>query len=139
MTEQEVPAVAELEKQIFSMPWSRQGFSDALAMENVIFLVALEEHTVCGYCGIYLAADEGEITNVAVAPEYRRQGIAKKLVRALVEAGSERGARQFVLEVRVSNQGAMRLYEKLGFFSCGIRKNFYERPIEDAYIMLFRQ
>lgn len=139
MTEREVPQIAALEQQIFSDPWSEQGFLDTLAMDTVVFLAAVEENTVCGYCGIYLAADEGEITNVAVAPQYRRRKIAEKLMKQLLAEAFGRGARQFVLEVRVSNENAIRLYEKLGFSIQGIRKSFYEHPAEDAYIMLFRQ
>lgn len=139
MTEREVPAVAALEQELFSMPWSSQGFLDTLPMDNVLFLVAMEEDTVCGYCGVYLAADEGEITNVAVAPLYRRRGIAKMLMEKLMDEAFNRGIRQIALEVRVSNEGAIQLYTQLGFASFGIRKNFYERPTEDAYIMLLRQ
>ena len=138
MTELEVPAVAALEQELFSMPWSIQGFWDTLAMDNVFFLVAMEEDTVCGYCGVYLAADEGEITNVAVAPSYRRRGIAKMLMEQLMNEAFTHGISQIALEVRVSNEGAIQLYTQLGFVSFGIRKNFYERPTEDAYIMLLR-
>jgi ribosomal-protein-alanine N-acetyltransferase len=138
MTEREVPAVAKLEQELFSVPWSIQGFLDTLPMDNVLFLVALEEDTVCGYCGVYLAADEGEITNVAVAPLYRRRGIAKKLMEQLINEAFVRGISQIALEVRISNEGAIQLYTQLGFVSFGIRKNFYERPTEDAYIMLLR-
>lgn len=136
MTREEIPEVAELERRIFSMPWSEQGFYDTLDMENVIFLTAKEDGQVWGYCGIYLAADEGEITNVAVAPERRRQGIAGKLVRTLMEEAGAFGARSFILEVRASNIGAIRLYEKLGFMPNGIRKNFYQDPKEDAIVMM---
>lgn len=139
MTERDVSAVAELEKELFSMPWSEQGFLDTLPMDNVIFLVAKEEEIVCGYCGIYLAADEGEITNVAVAPSFRRRGIAKMLMRELIDESFGLGINQIALEVRVSNEGAIQLYTQLGFASFGVRKNFYEHPIEDAYIMLLRQ
>ena len=139
MTEREVPAVAVLEQELFSMPWSKQGFLDTLAMDNVRFLVAVDEDVVCGYCGVYMAADEGEITNVAVAPSYRRRGIAKMLMRQLIDEAFELGISQIALEVRVSNEGAILLYTQLGFVSVGVRKNFYERPIEDAYIMLLRQ
>ena len=80
MTKEHLTSVAEIEAEVFSVPWTRQGFADTLTMENVIFLVAEEERTVVGYCGIYLAADEGEITNVAVSPFRRRKGIADRLL-----------------------------------------------------------
>ncbi len=127
--------MAALERQTFSVPWSEQGFLDALAMENVKFLVAKEEEEVCGYCGIYLAADEGEITNVAVAEPYRRRKIAERLVRTLIEATIPLGIKNYILEARISNEAAINLYEKIGFRRCGVRKNFYDRPREDACVM----
>lgn len=137
MTGAEVPKVAELEQQVFTMPWSEQGFYDTLDMGHVLFLVAVEGETVCGYCGIYLAADEGEITNVAVAPEYRRRGIAERLVTELLAQTADRGISQYILEVRKSNEAAKRLYAKLGFTACGVRKGFYRNPAEDAVVMSF--
>ena len=136
MTREEIPQVAALEKEIFSMPWSEQGFYDTLEMKNVVFLTAKEDRKIWGYCGVYLAADEGEITNVAVAPERRRQGVAGQLVQALMEEAKESGVRIFILEVRASNTGAVRLYQRLGFKPCGIRKNFYQNPKEDAIVMM---
>lgn len=136
MTREIVPLVAELEQQIFTMPWSVQGFLDTLDMENVIFLTALEDGNLLGYCGIYLAADEGEITNVAVAPEYRRLGIAQTLVRRLIDEVKKLGVSRYILEVRASNLGAIGLYEKLGFVRGGVRRNFYEKPKEDALVMV---
>lgn len=139
MRKEDIIQIAALEKQVFSMPWSEQGFLDTLSMPNVIFYEAVEAAQVCGYCGIYLAADEGEITNVAVDPAYRRRGIAESMVTKLMEAAAGEGARQFVLEVRASNEPAIRLYEKLGFTGCGVRKHFYEKPTEDAIVMICRQ
>ena len=75
MTEADLDGVAAIEAEVFSMPWSKKGFADTLGMDNVIFLVAREDGEIKGYCGLYQAADEGEITNVAVAPVHRRQRI----------------------------------------------------------------
>ncbi len=130
-------AVSELEKIIFSQPWSEQGFLDALSMEQTIFLVAEEQGKICGYIGMYQSLDEGEITNVAVAPEKRGMGIGGSLIRAMLEEADRQGAVQVILEVRVSNQPAIHLYEKYGFKHCGVRKGFYDFPKEDAYIMMF--
>lgn len=135
MTEADTKEIAELEAELFSMPWSRQGFTDTLTMPNVLFLVAREEEELAGYCGIYMAADEGEITNVAVRPSFRRQGIGVRLVSELMEEAAAEGVTHFLLEVRESNEAAIRLYEKLGFSACGRRKRFYERPVEDALVM----
>ncbi|MGN0342323.1 MAG: ribosomal protein S18-alanine N-acetyltransferase [Roseburia sp.] len=139
MKEQDLVQVAALEKQLFSVPWSEQGFRDTLDMDGVIFLVAREDEVCIGYCGIYLAADEGEITNVAVDPAYRRKGVARALLQQLLQQAKERGASHIVLEVRASNEAARALYEKLGFTACGVRKNFYQKPVEDAWVMALDQ
>lgn len=135
MQKGDVAAVAALEAQIFSMPWSAAGFADTLLREDVIFLVAYEQDELLGYVGIYCTLDEGEITNVAVAPAARRRGIARALLTELKRQLACRNVAQIVLEVRVSNEPAIRLYEQLGFSVLGVRKNFYEKPTEDAYIM----
>ena len=129
-------AVAELEKECFSQPWSEQGFLDAIAMEENIFLVAEENGEICGYIGMYLSLDEGEITNVAVSSTKRGAGIGGMLLQKSIELARQKSIVQIVLEVRVSNQPAIHLYEKYGFEHCGIRKGFYEFPKEDAKIMM---
>lgn len=139
MQQEDCKAAGELEKEIFSQPWSKQGFLDAIAGGKNIFLVAEEDGRVCGYLGMYVALDEGEITNVAVAPSKRGSGIGTMLLKEALAAAKERGIIQIVLEVRVSNQAAIHLYEKQGFLHCGIRKGFYDFPKEDAYIMMFNQ
>ena len=136
MQKGDVAAVAALEAQIFSMPWSAAGFADTLPREDVIFLVAYEQDELLGYVGIYCMLDEGEITNVAVAPAARRRGIARALLTELKQQLACRNVTQIVLEVRVSNEPAIRLYEQMGFSVLGVRKNFYEKPAEDAYIMV---
>lgn len=135
MTAADVGEVAALEAATFSMPWSKQGFSDILYREDVLFLVAREE-TLLGYVGVYCTADEGEITNVAVAPQARRRGVARALLEELTVQLAVRRIERIVLEVRVSNDPAIRLYEQAGFQTVGKRKNFYERPVEDAYVMV---
>ena len=139
MTKEHLTSVAEIEAEVFSVPWTKQGFADTLTMENVIFLVAEDEGAVVGYCGIYLAADEGEITNVAVSPFWRRKGIADMLLRNLLDQAKKRGIIRFILEVRCSNKPAIELYQKYGFKTQGIRKNFYDKPKEDAYVMILEE
>lgn len=136
MSALDIEAVAALESEIFSMPWSAQGFEDTLCREDVLFLVASEADHVLGYVGVYCTADEGEITNVAVAPSARRQGIGQKLLADLIGRLAQKEIYRIVLEVRVSNEPAIRLYEKQGFVTMGKRKNFYEKPVEDAYVMV---
>ena len=139
MQQQDVVQAAALEAQIFSQPWSEQAFSDALKLTHTVFLVAEEGGRVAGYIGMYLSLEEGEITNVAVAPKIRRRGIADALLTEIKREAAECGVTSLVLEVRVSNQNAIRLYEKHGFVSCGVRKGFYEQPKEDAFLMILGQ
>ena len=136
MSASDVDAVAALEAEIFSMPWSAQWFADTLCREDVLFLVACEEETLLGYVGVYCTADEGEITNVAVVQSARNRGIGRELLLEMIKRIEQRGISRLVLEVRVSNDPAIRLYEKQGFAVMGKRKNFYEKPTEDAYVMV---
>jgi ribosomal-protein-alanine N-acetyltransferase len=138
MTEADVPAVAALEAENFSMPWSETGFTDALCREDVIFLVAADADRIIGYVGVYCSLDEGEITNVCVAAGARRTGVGERLLTELFKRLREQGIFRVVLEVRQSNAPAIRLYEKLGFESAGTRRDFYERPREDACVMVYQ-
>lgn len=139
MKNEDTEAVSNMEKEIFSQPWSCQGFLDALAADNVIFLVAEVEGRIAGYCGMYCALDEGEITNVAVDEEFRNCGIGKQLMQRLLLEAKKADITNIILEVRVSNASAIHLYETIGFAIQGIRKGFYECPKEDGYVMTFRQ
>lgn len=136
MTAADISSVAELETRIFSVPWSVQGFADTLYREDVLFFVAYEEEKLLGYAGVYCTADEGEITNIAVSPLARRHGVGRALMETLANALADRQIDRIVLEVRVSNEAAIRLYEQMGFAVVGTRKNFYEKPLEDAYVMV---
>lgn len=141
MTPQDIPAVVEIEKQCFSLPWSEKSFEDSLSREDTIFLVseAVEENTqtccITGYMGLYLSFDEASVTNVAVSPAHRQKGYGEALVEKAKETAKEAGAECVFLEVRQSNTPALSLYKKLGFEELGIRKKFYEHPVEDAIIM----
>ena len=139
MQAKDTDAVAALEKEIFSQPWSSQGFLDAINLDNTVFLVAEEENTIIGYVGMYLSVDEGEITNVAVSPEMRCHGIGGMLLAEAKKEAESRSVGRIVLEVRCSNDSAIRLYERNGFVNHGVRKGFYELPKEDAYIMIYGQ
>lgn len=138
MQTKDIPEVAEIEARVFSMPWSEQGFADALK-QDTIFVTAKQEGQVVGYCGMYCSFEEGEITNVAVLPEAQNHGIGKKIISGLLKASREKNISRIVLEVRASNTPAIRLYEEFGFQKAGIRKGFYEKPREDAAIMILEQ
>ncbi|MGN0170374.1 MAG: ribosomal protein S18-alanine N-acetyltransferase [Lachnospiraceae bacterium] len=131
----DLPRVVEIEKSIFSQPWSEQGFLQALTMPGNEYVVAEQEGQIVGYCGYYGTLDEGEITNVAVKEEFRCRGIGGEMVGRLLQHAKTQGIDRMVLEVRLSNVSAIHVYEKLGFVKLGVRKNFYEMPTEDALIM----
>lgn len=135
MKAEDIGEVAAIERQIFSMPWSEQGFLSSLQSEDTLYLVVRKENRVIGYCGLLQSFDEADITNVAVSADVRNCGVAFAMLSELMARGKKRGIARFTLEVRAGNNAALRLYEKLGFEAVGIRKNFYERPKEDAVIM----
>ena len=135
MVQTDLEQVAVIAAGLFTQPWDRQGFADALPLESACFLVAAEGDKVLGYCGLYMAADEGEVINVAVAKASQGKGMASRLMDALLDEGHARGVPRFFLEVRVSNTPAIKLYEKLNFKVAGSRKGFYQSPSEDALVM----
>lgn len=131
MEKKDIDSVYEIECACFSNPWSREDIAGQLELETSHFLVALVDNRVAGYMGLQIFSGEGYVTNVAVLPEYRRQGIAEALIKNQLENEME-----FIsLEVRQSNAPAISLYEKCGFENVGIRPNFYTNPNENAIIM----
>ena len=139
MMEEDVQKVSELEQEYFSLPWSYESLKKEIANNNSIFCVADIDGEIVGYGGMLLVMDEGDITNIVVSESYRRRGIGRGIVKFLIDEGKKLGCENYTLEVRVSNQSAINLYESLGFQKEGIRPHFYERPIEDAYIMWKRK
>ena len=127
-----VAQVAELEKLCFSDPWSEKSVASELENELSLWLIAEENGVVLGYVGSQTVLDETDMMNVAVHPDHRRLGIAAALITELVSQLKKRGSRCLKLEVRVSNEGAIALYETLGFVKLGLRKNYYRNPKEDA-------
>lgn len=135
MQESDLTQVEAIEKANFSIPWSLESFRESMELEHTIYLVAEEDGNIMGYCGMYRVFNEGEIVNVAVAEAYRRRQVASKLLEQLFIESSELKVDNFFLEVRESNKAAIQLYKKLGFTEAGIRKNFYEKPRENAIFM----
>ena len=127
--------LGRLAQEIFTMPWSANAFAALVEDKNSIFFVAEEDGQIIGGCGLTHIWDEGDIHNVMVAPAYRGRGIAVRMMANLLNEGTTQGIDAFTLEVRVSNEAAIRIYEKLGFVSEGVRPKFYEKPVEDALIM----
>ena len=130
-----VPQIAELEKICFNDPWSERSIASELSSRISLWLVALDGDRVVGYVGSQSVLGEADMMNIAVHPDYRRQGIAEKLVLSLVDAQKEKGNYCLTLEVRASNEPAKALYGKLGFTQVGLRKNYYRKPKEDACIL----
>ena len=130
-----VPQVAQLEQLCFADPWSEKSIASELTNKWAYWLVAVEDDLVVGYIGSQSSFDESDVMNVAVHPDFRRRGIAEKLIEHLVVNLKNRGSHALLLEVRASNVPAIALYEKLGFLQVGCRKNYYHNPREDALIL----
>lgn len=134
MEMRDIEAVAILEAENFSEPWSTNSFIEEIRKETSLYIVAYEGETLVGICGLVTSFDEGEVLNVSVAKEYRKQGIAYQMLQHLLNEGERKGIKHFTLEVREGNVPARTLYEKLGFVCEGIRPNFYRNPEENAAI-----
>lgn len=139
LRDEDIAALAEIEAKTFSMPWSEQDFRNLLSHSYCRYLVALADGQVAGGCGYTDSFQEATIDNVVVSERFRNHGIGQRMLEELILLGENEGIEAFTLEVRVSNEAAIRLYEKFGFRSEGIRPGFYERPREDALIMWRRR
>lgn len=135
MTIEDCEQVAEIEKVSFSMPWSKSAFTSTVEKENFRYFVAEKEGEILGYCGFLFVLDEAEIPNVCVKASARKQGVGKQMMSVLIEEAAKIGIATLFLEVRESNVAARTLYTSLGFTEDGIRKNFYEQPVEHAVLM----
>lgn len=130
-----LPQIEQMESSCFSMPWTLDMLRSQLPDERHEFLVAERDGEVLGYVGMMYILDEGYISNVAVSPEQRRQGIADALINALIGKATALELAFVTLEVRASNTPAIELYKKHGFVPVGQRKNYYDLPREDAILM----
>ncbi len=137
MNEGHLEELERLEKLCFSRPWSRRMLAEELENQCAAFLVAEDgvSGKVLGYAGLLVMADEGYITNVAVFPEYRRSGVAAKLIEVFENFARGNRLAFLTLEVRPSNAAAIALYRRFGFQEVGRRKNYYDLPKEDALIL----
>lgn len=130
-------AVAKIESDCFSLPWSYNQIAEEIAAENAVFLVAKADETVLGYVSGRLIYDEFFISNIAVDEKFHLCGVASALLDKLKEILSSKNCSLITLEVRESNSSARKLYEKYGFTDLGVRKDFYSAPKEDARIYTF--
>ena len=138
LVSEDAQAVSEIEQESFSMPWSPRDFLEMVEADYAHYYVAEADGEIAGCCGIRNIVGEGEITNVVVAQKFRRQGIGKALMEYMLKEAPKHGIGDCTLEVRVSNEAAIRLYESFGFRGEGIRPGFYEKPTEDALVMWLR-
>lgn len=134
LTKEMLSDLAELEKLCFSVPWSENMFAGELENSAAVYRVILYEGKPVAYMGMWLVADEGQITNVAVHPDHRRRGLAKELIETFIDIAKREELGILTLEVRASNQSAINLYKSFGFYQVGLRKNYYEGK-EDALLM----
>ena len=130
-----IAGIAALEQTCFTAPWSEVSLANLCGTLGTGF-VCLDDTRVIGYIGLWVAPDEWQITNVATHPDYRRRGVARALLKATKEAAMASGILELSLEVRVSNEAAVHLYEQQGFYKAGARRGFYKNPTEDALVML---
>ncbi len=137
ITAGDIDAASELERASFSEPWPRSAFEEIVDKENADYYLAedIETGELLGGCVVFRIFEEGDITNVAVKQDHRNVGIATGLLRFAMGHSRSLGTDDFTLEVRASNAAAIRVYEKCGFVSEGIRPGFYSKPKEDAVIM----
>ena len=133
--EELLPQIQRIEQRSFSLPWTEAMLRLQLSPDSHVFLTAETADGVVGYVGMMYVLDEGYISNVAVRPEARRQGVAEALLTALEQRARALLLSFLTLEVRESNAAAIALYEKCGYRVAGRRKNYYEKPTEDAVLM----
>ena len=130
-----IPQIEEIERECFSRPWTAEQLMSQMRDAQHEFIAAVDDSRVLGYVGLMYVLDEGYISNVAVHPEARRQGIGDALIDALAARATELELAFLTLEVRESNAPAIALYAKHGFHPVGKRKNYYDAPKEDAVLM----
>lgn len=137
--ERDIAAVARLERETFSSPWKPDTFRRLLERDGTeIWVLDVPHEGVVGYAVLWCVMDHGELANLAVHPTHRGRGLGSLLLDRVLARAAERGVRNLYLEVRVSNERAAALYERRGFQEIGRRRDYYERPREDARVLVKR-
>jgi [ribosomal protein S18]-alanine N-acetyltransferase len=133
----DLDGVLEVEDESFTNPWTRDMYTWELQNRSVchIYVVRTPDCLVAGFCAFWLVVDEIHINNIAMRPRFRGYGIGTALLHHILAEARHLGARRATLEVRASNEQARRLYERLGFYVAGTRRNYYSNPVEDALIL----
>ena len=134
---EDLDGVLALEEASFNNPTTREWYEGELKRPDVCFIYVLRtpDRPVAGFCAFWLVIDQAHINNLAVLPELRGRGLGTQLLEAVIAEAAHLGAILLTLEVRQSNEAALRLYEKAGFYREGVRKNYYTNPIEDALVL----
>jgi len=135
MQERHLDAVAAIERDIFSDPWSKLMFAQDLGADHAMCFVALLDDEVIGYADCWLAADECTINRIACCRKQQRRGIATQLLQQVLDQAAKRGANSFFLDVRSGNAAAQAFYARAGFLRIGLRKKYYSGTDEDAVLM----
>ena len=133
--ESDAKELSVLDAKCFAVPWSETSFSNEANNPIANYVIARIDDKIVGYAGFWAVTDEGQITNIAVLKEFRRQKIAHKMLTKLIEKAKEKNLCSLSLEVRASNIAAINLYSGFGFKPVGIRKNYYKNPTENAIFM----
>ncbi len=134
-TEADVEDIAEIEAGSFPDPWDRELFVEAISSNNKDVFICLSDEDITGFVVFEKVLDEGHITDLAVKKEFRRRGIASKLISYLIELAGKEGIEQIFLEVRNTNEAARKLYSGFGFKEIARRKGYYPRAGEDALVL----
>ena len=135
MREEDLADVARLEIEIFSDPWSENAIRESMEQSQTLLLSALEDGVLVGYLIVYYVLEDGEIARIAVESDFRRNGVASRLLKELAFICADNGVNKLLLDVRESNESAKAFYKKKGFVLDGVRKNYYTNPTENAILM----
>ncbi|OOM76859.1 acetyltransferase YpeA [Clostridium puniceum] len=139
MKEEDIDDILNISSLSFSISWSKDSYTQELTNPVARYLVAKIDNKVVGFIGTWIVLDESHITNIAIHPNYRKQGIASKLLKEFLNYCKSLGCTSFTLEVRTSNKAAQTLYKRHNFKQDGIRKGYYEDNKEDAIIMWLQE
>ncbi len=141
LRESDIETAIRLETENFSRPWPRHAFEEVIPKKDMDYFVAVDDegHVIGTAAMYYVAGDEGDLMNISVDKRYRNQGICSRMVDYVIKHGQAAGLLDFTLEVRAGNAAAIRVYEKNGFRTEGVRPGYYEDPVEDALIMWKRR
>lgn len=139
LADRDLDQVVRIEEENFSTPWTRADYANCIIKKEYLALVATgaDDQQILGYMAVMISLDAADVCNVSVDKNYEGRGIGSRLLEAMLRALKEKGVTSVFLEVRETNAGAIHLYEKFGFQQISIRKNYYQKPVENALIMKY--